>query len=89
MGINQLDLRFLTNEEIRKYEPYVSPKVLGAIYESAGGNINPKRMLKEVGKLAIAQGIKIDLGQTVTNIQYQNSSNTYRVYTTLERCYET
>jgi len=54
MGINQLDLRFLTNEEIRKYEPYVSPKVLGAIYESAGGNINPKRMLKEVGKIAIA-----------------------------------
>lgn len=36
------------------YEPNVGPKVLGAIYQSVGGNINPKKMLKEVGKIAIA-----------------------------------
>jgi L-2-hydroxyglutarate oxidase LhgO len=52
-GIKEKDLRFMENEEIKNHEPNIGPDVKGAIFESRGGNINPKKMLREVGKIAI------------------------------------
>lgn len=60
------------NRDIRKYEPNVSENVIGALYYPDEGHVNPKRMTKTIGLMAIGGGTEIHLNHNIESICFKD-----------------
>lgn len=64
-----IEIQVLTREEALAREPALSPKIFGAMYSNADGNVNPMRLVEQYMRAAKKNGVTYEYRNPVTHIE--------------------
>lgn len=51
-------------------EPQAGSNILGAVWYPKAGHVNPRKMVKAIGKRAAESGVDVKLSTSVTDIKF-------------------
>ncbi len=69
---NGVPAKILTAEEVKAMEPNINPEVKGALLCPTGGIVNPFELTAHAMENACDNGVKLHLGEEVTDIKAEN-----------------
>lgn len=69
-----IEIQVLTREEALAREPALSPKIAGAMYSPADGNVNPMRLLEQYMRASGKNGVTFDYYDPVIGIEKQQEA---------------
>lgn len=76
---NGVEVKLLSADEVKAMEPNISPSVKGALLAPSAGIVNPFTLTVHAMENAVDQGVKLHLGECVTNIK--NNGDFFEVLT--------
>jgi sarcosine oxidase subunit beta len=86
-GYGPSDIRYVEREEALELEPALGGNVLGALYHPKAAHCNPKHFLRAIYKRCLQIGVEMSLGESVTDIQYNEEQDEYNVVTNRTAAY--
>lgn len=81
-----IEIQVLNREDALAREPALSPKILGAMYSPADGNVNPMRLVEQYMRASKKNGVTFEYYNPVTGIEKQQGSFIVTTAKTVFRC---